>query len=249
MKRLLFCVAMVFCVERVSAQDIIALRNGTNVEGVTVISISESEITYKKVNKTATVPRDSAEAILYADGRYESISHVGTLVPVEDAEQTGENVNDDGYYEEFNQKGINNTDERDIAPSYNTNDYFEEDFEIINVLACGKPVMGGLCKVNHDYDGTVVEYRVVTKSDPDPEFKYLGTAPFAFLTSKEANVVSFLNKEISNFAEERPLEVPKNRDKIEFRLSKDEYEVIVKPMVKIDFGGKIILIPLNKLKK
>ena len=65
-----------FCVGALPAQDIISLRNGTYIENVTVLHISDTEISYKQNDNTATIARNSVESILYADGRYEAISIV-----------------------------------------------------------------------------------------------------------------------------------------------------------------------------
>lgn len=78
MKRILFSIAIMFCVGIISAQDVISLRNGSTIEGVNVISVTNEEITYSKDGFTTSIPHNSAEAILYADGRYETITN--TLV-------------------------------------------------------------------------------------------------------------------------------------------------------------------------
>lgn len=61
------------CAGCVFAQDIISLRDGTNIENVKVQSISDSEVTYTQKNKTISIPRNNVEAVLYGDGRFESL--------------------------------------------------------------------------------------------------------------------------------------------------------------------------------
>lgn len=61
------------CAGCVFAQDIILLRDGTNIENVKVQSISDSEVTYTQKNKTISIPRNNVEAVLYGDGRFESL--------------------------------------------------------------------------------------------------------------------------------------------------------------------------------
>lgn len=68
------------CAGCVFAQDIISLRDGTNIENVKVQSISDSEVTYTLKNKTISIPRNNVEAVLYEDGRFETISR--TLVGI-----------------------------------------------------------------------------------------------------------------------------------------------------------------------
>ena len=75
MKRILFFIAMMFCVGIISAQDVISLRNGSTIEGVTIISITNEKIIYSQDGHTVSIPHNSAEAILYADGRYETITN------------------------------------------------------------------------------------------------------------------------------------------------------------------------------
>ena len=117
----------------------------------------------------------------------------------------------------------------------------------INILAYGKPIMG-FYSADHEFDGATVEYRVITKSNPNPEFEYLGTAPFAYLTAAEAKILSTMDKKNAGIFEVRPL-IVESGGIVEFRLSKNGYKtVVVKPLVKVDFGGRMIAIPLNKLK-
>lgn len=61
------------CAGCVFAQDIISLRDGTNIENVKVQSISDSEVTYTQKNKTISISRNNVEAVLYGDGRFESL--------------------------------------------------------------------------------------------------------------------------------------------------------------------------------
>ena len=75
MKRILFLMTIMFCVGIVSAQDIISLSDGTLIENVTIVSISDEGITYTKEGDTLTIPRNATKAILYANGRYEEIKN------------------------------------------------------------------------------------------------------------------------------------------------------------------------------
>ncbi len=75
-----------FCVGVLPAQDIISLRNGTYIENVTILHISDTEISYKQNDKATTIARNSVEAILYADGRYEAISIVNKVEKISQGE-------------------------------------------------------------------------------------------------------------------------------------------------------------------
>lgn len=87
MKRILFFIAIMFCVGIVSAQDVIVLRSGELIEDVTIISIGEDDISYSKNGNTLTTPRNTAEAVLYADGRYEEIKAYKPVSTEESTEQ------------------------------------------------------------------------------------------------------------------------------------------------------------------
>lgn len=151
-------------------------------------------------------------------------------------------LHDDGRFEEIIQrnKSLDSNGTMDYS-SENDDDYEEKEY---NVLAYEKS----------GYDGIIVEYRVIKKNQKQNEaFEYLGTTPFAYVTDNEAKLISSMPKlyqrGIENIMEIRPLVVGKNTSKIEFRLSKSGYSsIIVSPIVKIDFGGKVIILPLKKLK-
>ena len=73
MKRLNFLIIILSCAGFCLAQDIIALKNGERIEDIFVSSITNESIVYKEGEKELTIPRNSVDAILYADGRYEQI--------------------------------------------------------------------------------------------------------------------------------------------------------------------------------
>lgn len=217
------------------SQDIISLRDGNGViENVKIKEITSQEVVYVDKKGEAAIPRNQVGAILYADGRYETLpaSVVDDNTAIDetdnDVEQTDyDTVEDTGYL------SSESTDDKVVY---------------INILAYGKPAMN-FYTLDHNYDGTIVEYRVITQNNPDPEFEYLGTSPFAYVTETEAKVIS-IKKETVDFTEIRPLEVPKDFQKIEFRLSKEGFDtIVVSPKVKIRFGGKSFLLPLDKLGK
>ncbi len=96
MKHILLLLILMSCAGCVFAQDIISLRDGTNIENVKVQSISDSEVTYTLKNKTISIPRNNVEAVLYEDGRFETISRtlVGDTTSIKAVEQLGYNANE-----------------------------------------------------------------------------------------------------------------------------------------------------------
>ena len=60
--------------------------------------------------------------------------------------------------------------------------------------------------------------------------------------------MSAFDKKVASIISIRPLSAEKGA-KLEFRISKNGSSVIVRPMVKVDFGGRMIMLPLNKLKE
>lgn len=153
-------------------------------------------------------------------------------------------LHDDGRFEEIKQQN-NLMSVSDGTNYYAENeDYKEKEYNIVAWEKSG-------------YDGIKVEYRVISKNQQQiGDFQYLGTTPFAYVTDNEARFVNnspelFLPKSwrsIKNIMEVRPL-IAENNPKIEFRLSKTGYKtIIVSPMVKIDVGGRLIILPLKKLK-
>jgi len=104
---------------------------------------------------------------------------------------------------------------------------------------------------NTEYDGAIVEYRILYKTKPyEPNFQYLGTAPFAYVNQKAYdNALLAAHRPIMV---RKTLVVPDAKDvaRIEFRLSKAGYNTVVVTAIKeiIFGGGPVLMIPMNKLK-
>lgn len=96
MKRLFILMVMASCARLIFAQDVIALKNGERIENVTVSSITDSVIVYVKEGEETTLPHNSVDAILYADGHYEQIKPtlVGDSAAVAAVEQLGYDANE-----------------------------------------------------------------------------------------------------------------------------------------------------------
>ncbi len=96
MKRIILFCLTIFCAGYILAQDILALKNGEQIENVQVISITDTTITYSQNGQHNSVPRNAVSAILYADGRYEEIkaSLVGSNESIAAAEQFGYDANE-----------------------------------------------------------------------------------------------------------------------------------------------------------
>lgn len=200
---------------------VILQKNGDRLEDVSIKSVNETEIIYITQNGEETsILKSDVSAILYDNGRYEEIR------------QTTSNASTD----------------------YNasTETLFIGDAKEVSLFAYGKPVLNAYV-TDHEFDGAIIECRVATKDNPNAEFKYLGTTPFAYITNKEADVISGAPKlygDAASIMQVRPFLVDKNWTKIEFRISKEGYKTVVcSPMQKVDFGGTVIFLPLNKLKK
>ena len=90
-KILSLVIVMILCAGISPAQDIITLQDGTRIENVVVQSITDREITYSQNDSIVSIPHNSAEAILYADGRFETISKtlVGDSAAIAAAETLG----------------------------------------------------------------------------------------------------------------------------------------------------------------
>lgn len=83
---------LISCAGFALAQDILSLRgSGETIENVKVVAITDSTISYVQNGVTQSVPRNKVEAILYADGRYETIkmSIVGDETVISNAESLG----------------------------------------------------------------------------------------------------------------------------------------------------------------
>lgn len=94
MKKIIALCVVTFCAGILLAQDVIALKNGERIEEVNVLGITDREISYSQNGTTVVVPRNSVEAILYADGRFETIkpSLVGDSAAIANVEQLGYNA-------------------------------------------------------------------------------------------------------------------------------------------------------------
>lgn len=94
MKKIIATYIIISCAWNLLAQDIIALKNGERIEDVQILSVDNKEVTYSTQGKTVTLPHNSVQAILYADGRYEELkaTFVSDSASVAAAEQLGYNA-------------------------------------------------------------------------------------------------------------------------------------------------------------
>lgn len=230
--------------------DIIVKKDGKTIEDVKVVSLTADNVVYKENGATKTMPSSEVDGVLYDDGRYNtppSKSYSSEETNYEAAENATPS-NDAWAVDDAVNTKTNIKQPKKASKQESYDDTQVANDKEINILAYGKAVMG-FYSADHEFDGTMVEYRVITKSNPNPEFEYLGTAPFAYLTSAEMNILSTMDKKNASIFEVRPL-IVESGGTVEFRLSKEGYKtVVVRPMVKVDFGGRMILIPLNKIKK
>lgn len=154
---------------------------------------------------------------------------------------------DDGRYEEIKQSAPLSQNVSDATTPAAS---FGDDVTEFNVLAFGNYIMK-FYKIDHEYDGTLVEYRIIYKGQKEePEWKYFGTTPFAYTTSTGSNSL-YLKGEASQFVDVRPfgIENYQNVKKVQFRLSKEGYQtVVVSPLIQVNFTGFFFFISLNKLK-
>lgn len=232
MKHLVF--ALCALIPLFALADIIVKKDSKTIEDVTVVSITVDNVVYKQEGSVKTISSSEVDGVLYDDGRY--------VTPPSKPSTTTDNA-----AKSDNSWDMDDADSNRQSKSTYNNTSAAKDKEI-NILAYGKLVMN-FYSADHEFDGAKVEYRVITKSNQNPEFEYLGTTPFAYLTAAEAKLLSGMNKKNAGIFEVRPLIIDSDGT-VEFRLSKEGYNtVIVKPMVKVDFGGRMIMLPLNKLKK
>lgn len=103
---------LISCAGFALAQDILSLRGtGETIENVKVVAVTDTTISYVQNGVTQSVPRNKVEAILYANGRYETIkmSIVGDEAMISNAESLGydaskecRKVGKTVYYQVFN---------------------------------------------------------------------------------------------------------------------------------------------------
>ena len=108
MKKLIALFISISCAGIILAQDIIALKNGERIENVTVSSITDSVIVYIADENSIQLPRNSVDAILYADGRYLEIKETNVKADVETyTSQFSESVIEEHpYLKYYNRNGI-----------------------------------------------------------------------------------------------------------------------------------------------
>lgn len=225
---------------------IILKRTGDKIEDVTIKSVTETEVVYIAVNGEETVIlKNDVSAVLYDDGRYEEFKisktkeSTSNSIPETDADNqsaNGKTIPNDAV-----EHSAQRTDNR------STNRKSSSDEKVYNIFAFG---VGSLLFYAHkpQYDGAIVEYRIIYKTQSElPDFQYLGTTPFAYLT-EEMFENELLSNNLKQYKVLNPLVVENANDvvRIEFRLSLNGYQtVVVKPLY---FGGNAMLIPLQKLK-
>ncbi|MBR5921081.1 MAG: hypothetical protein IKZ56_07965 [Bacteroidales bacterium] len=69
MKKIVFFICMV-SLSLSAFADIIVTKSNGNIENVTILEITETEIVYKQDGVQRTIPYNEVEAIMYDDGRY-----------------------------------------------------------------------------------------------------------------------------------------------------------------------------------
>lgn len=96
MKRVFLLTMILSCAGIALAQDVIALKSGERIENVVVSSITDKSIVYVKNGEEISIPHNSADAVLYADGRYEQIKPtlVGDSAAIAAVEQLGYDANE-----------------------------------------------------------------------------------------------------------------------------------------------------------
>lgn len=236
--RRLFIICALFPI--VAQADIIVTRSNGNIEDVKVVSMSPESVLYTQDGQAKSIQSADVDGVLYDDGRYVTPPSTSQV-----QEQPMNNMGNDGWDDGSGQVG-NNQSYGQYSPSESVEYSESRGTNDINILAYGKPVLT-FYAADHEFDGATVEYRAITRSNPNPEFEYLGTTPFAYVTEAEAKVLTAFDKKVANIISIRPLSVEKGA-KLEFRISKDGKSVVVSPMKKVDLGGIMILLPLNKLK-
>lgn len=206
---------------------VIMKKSGDRIENVSIKSITDTEVIYTAENGTeASLLKSDVQAVLYDDGRYEEIRQNEMPVSDNNSEATKEPYKP-----------------AELSPG--AKEY--------NVCAYGVYAM--MYVRNTKYDGATVEYRVIYKSQKEePEFKYLGTTPFAYLTEKmyENNFTAKGDPIFQNLKELNPLVIENEKDvkSVEFRLSLDGYKTVIVKPIKDAFigGGPVMFIPLQNLK-
>lgn len=207
---------------------VILKKSGDRIENVSIKLVTDNEVIYTaETGNEMSILKNEVQAVLYDDGRYEEIRQ--SEVPVSN--------NTEIAVQESQKSAV------EVGPG--AKEY--------NVCAYGVYAM--FYVPNSKYDGATVEYRVIYKGQKEtPDFKYLGTTPFAYLTEKmyENNFTAKGDPNFQKLKELNPLIIENEKDvkKVEFRLSLDGYKtVIVKPIKDVFIGGgPVMFIPLQKLK-
>jgi len=207
---------------------VIMKKSGDRIENISIKSVTDSEVIYTAENgNEMSILKSDVSAVLYDDGRYEEIRQ--------------------------NEMPVSNNTEETVQESRKTSAELAPGAKEYNVCAYGVYAM--MYVPNSKYDGATVEYRVIYKSQKEtPEFKYLGTTPFAYLTEKmyENNFTAKGDPNFQKLKELNPLIIENDKDvkNVEFRLSLDGYQTVVVKPIKDVFvgGGPVMFIPLQALK-
>ena len=228
MKRFIFTLLLLYPLLLIQA-GVIMKKTGERLEDVSIESVSGTEIVYiSPSGESMTMPISEASAVLYDDGRYEEIKKGASPSDI----HTGPTIST---------QPVENTEVMDLTDAKEYNVYAFGIYGMIGYFA------------KEEYDGATVEYRVIYKKQGATEFKFLGTAPFAYVTQKAYDSpIMHTNAAFSGLMSVNPLVVPNAKDmkKIEFRLSKEGYKtVIVQPIKDVLLsGGPLLMLPMNKLK-
>ncbi len=107
MKKLIALCMIVSCAGLSLAQDIIALNSGERIENVTVSAITDQEIIYVNEGSEIRIPRNSVNAVLYADGRYEEIPAINKDLGDSTKSTYSDVIEDNPFYQcyEYDAKG------------------------------------------------------------------------------------------------------------------------------------------------
>lgn len=70
MKRAFLFLIIISCAGLIFAQDIIVTKAGTNIEDITVVSVTAENVTYNQAGSQKSIASSEVNGILYRDGRY-----------------------------------------------------------------------------------------------------------------------------------------------------------------------------------
>ena len=200
---------------------VIVKKNGENLEDVSIINVTASEIIYvDENNQEQIILKEEASAILYDDGRYEEITSFAQPSTPPNYNNTPEKENYSNY-----RRGNNPQQTEASAP------VVQKQYKSLLICAFGKKVNGSY-QIDNCCDGAIVQWNKSVEDrrrGTNNEYEYLGMVPSLFVYMQNANQSSDVQNYIYQLKQEfnNSITIQQIYDKINLQQLQLKFRILI----------------------